>query len=240
MGFPPCCRREHRVPRGGIRKARRSSMFAKSPEVAGVRALRAAAEHGGNLSHRHGRRRWARLGHGARHPLDRPRRRAHHHQMLEDSLGCRTPSPTCAGTSWTGGPDPGVGGAGPLATVPVRPGGDDAAAGRRRIGPGRMDADLGLPVFDETVGGERGAANNVRYGPYRQTMTALRVEPAGCVAIEASCVGVASAKAAGAAGTGRPSCRPCLRHPGWAARECLMGCIRLGLPQNPGVRAAGG
>jgi HAD superfamily hydrolase (TIGR01509 family) len=78
----------------------------------------------------------------------------------------------------------------------------------RRLAAGllaRMDDDLALPAFDVTVCGDEVPANKPDPAPYRQAVQALGADPAGCVAIEDSRAGVASALAAGAAVLGVPS-----------------------------------
>jgi HAD superfamily hydrolase (TIGR01509 family) len=96
----------------------------------------------------------------------------------------------------------------------------------RRLATGlihRMDDDLGLPAFDVTVCGDEVPANKPDPAPYRQAMAELGVDPAGCVAIEDSRVGVASALAAGAAVLGVPSLQTLPPSPGLVVRESLVG-----------------
>jgi HAD superfamily hydrolase (TIGR01509 family) len=96
----------------------------------------------------------------------------------------------------------------------------------RRLAAGllvRMDVDLGAPAFDVTVCGDEVPANKPDPAPYRQAMNLLGVAPGGCVAIEDSRVGAASALAAGAAVLGVPSLQPLLPAPGLVVRESLAG-----------------
>jgi HAD superfamily hydrolase (TIGR01509 family) len=96
----------------------------------------------------------------------------------------------------------------------------------RRLAAGllrRMDDELGLPAFDVTVCGDEVPANKPDPAPYRQAMVALGAEPAACVAIEDSRVGVASALAAGAAVLGVPSLQALPPAPRLVVRGSLVG-----------------
>ncbi len=96
----------------------------------------------------------------------------------------------------------------------------------RRLAAGllrRMDADLGLPAFDVTVCGDEVPAMKPDPAPYLQAMRLLEVDPAGCVAIEDSRVGVASALHAGAAVLGVPSLQAVPPAPGLVLRDSLVG-----------------
>jgi HAD superfamily hydrolase (TIGR01509 family) len=95
-----------------------------------------------------------------------------------------------------------------------------------------MEDDLGLPAFDVTVCGDEVPANKPDPAPYRQAMTALGVDPAGCVAIEDSRVGVESALAAGAAVLGVPSMQTLAPAPGLVVRNSLVG---LGVAELAGL-----
>jgi HAD superfamily hydrolase (TIGR01509 family) len=108
----------------------------------------------------------------------------------------------------------------------------------RRIATGllrRMDDDLGLPAFDVTVCGDEVPANKPDPAPYRQAMDALGVDPAGCVAVEDSRVGAASALAAGSAVLGVPSMQTLPPSPGLVVRDSLAG---VGLDELAAVLAA--
>jgi HAD superfamily hydrolase (TIGR01509 family) len=108
----------------------------------------------------------------------------------------------------------------------------------RRLAAGllrRMDEDLGLPAFDVTVCGDEVPANKPDPAPYRQAMDALGVDPAGCVAVEDSRVGAASALAAGSAVLGVPSMQALPASPGLVVRDSLAG---VGLDQLRAVLAA--
>jgi HAD superfamily hydrolase (TIGR01509 family) len=83
-------------------------------------------------------------------------------------------------------------------------------------------AELG-EVFDLTVCGDEVPARKPDPAPYRQAMTALRVAPAGSMAIEDSLAGVTSALAAGAAVLGVPSLQPLPPAPGVTLRPTLEG-----------------
>jgi HAD superfamily hydrolase (TIGR01509 family) len=96
----------------------------------------------------------------------------------------------------------------------------------RRLAAGvlrRMDEALVPPAFDVTVCGDEVPANKPDPAPYRQAMAALGVDPARCVAIEDSRVGVTSALAAGAAVLGVPSMQTLPPAPGLVVRGSLTG-----------------
>jgi HAD superfamily hydrolase (TIGR01509 family) len=96
----------------------------------------------------------------------------------------------------------------------------------RRLAAGllrRMDDELGLPAFDVTVCGDEVPANKPDPAPYRQAMVALGADPAACVAIEDSRVGVASALAAGLAVLGVPSLQALPPEPRLVVRGSLVG-----------------
>jgi HAD superfamily hydrolase (TIGR01509 family) len=96
----------------------------------------------------------------------------------------------------------------------------------RRLAAGllrRMDEDLGLPAFDVTVCGDEVPANKPDPAPYVQAMTALGVDPAGCVAIEDSRAGATSALTAGTAVLGVPSMQELPPARGLVVRQSLAG-----------------
>jgi HAD superfamily hydrolase (TIGR01509 family) len=91
------------------------------------------------------------------------------------------------------------------------------------------------PAFGVTVCGDEVPARKPDPAPYRQAMTALGEDPAGCVVIEDSQVGVASGLAAGAAVLGVPSLQALSPEPGLTLRDSLVG---VGLPELAEVLAA--
>jgi HAD superfamily hydrolase (TIGR01509 family) len=110
----------------------------------------------------------------------------------------------------------------------------------RRLAAGllrRMDADLDLPAFDVTVCGDEVPAMKPDPAPYRQAMQLLDADPAGCVAVEDSRVGVASALQAGAAVLGVPSLQAVPPAPGLVLRDSLVG---VGVDELVEVLAARG
>jgi HAD superfamily hydrolase (TIGR01509 family) len=86
----------------------------------------------------------------------------------------------------------------------------------------RIAAELG-EVFDVTVCGDEVPARKPHPAPYLQAMAALRADPAGCVVVEDSTVGVTAGLAAGAAVLGVPSLQPLAPAPGLTLRETLAG-----------------
>jgi HAD superfamily hydrolase (TIGR01509 family) len=87
----------------------------------------------------------------------------------------------------------------------------------------RVAAELGSAPFDVTVCGDEVPARKPDPAPYRQAMDTLGVEPAGCVVVEDSLVGVTSGLAAGAAVLGVPSLQPLEPQPGLVLRDSLVG-----------------
>jgi HAD superfamily hydrolase (TIGR01509 family) len=87
----------------------------------------------------------------------------------------------------------------------------------------RVAAELGSAPFDVTVCGDEVPARKPDPAPYRQAMAALGAEPAGCVVVEDSLVGVTSGLAAGAAVLGVPSLQPLEPQPGLVLRDSLVG-----------------
>jgi beta-phosphoglucomutase-like phosphatase (HAD superfamily) len=83
--------------------------------------------------------------------------------------------------------------------------------------------DLGGDPFGVSVCGDEVPARKPDPAPYRQAMTALGVDPAGCVVIEDSLAGVTSGLAAGAAVLGVPSLQPLAPAPGLTLRDSLEG-----------------
>jgi HAD superfamily hydrolase (TIGR01509 family) len=80
-----------------------------------------------------------------------------------------------------------------------------------------------LPPFDVTVCGDEVPARKPDPAPYRQAMGALGVDPADCVVIEDSQVGVRAGLASGAAVLGVPSLQALEPAPGLVLRETLEG-----------------
>jgi HAD superfamily hydrolase (TIGR01509 family) len=95
--------------------------------------------------------------------------------------------------------------------------------------------DLGGEPFGVTVCGDEVPARKPDPAPYRQAMTALGVDAAGCVVIEDSLAGVTSGLAAGAAVLGVPSLQPLAPAPGLTLRDSLAG---VGLGELAEVLAA--
>ena len=95
--------------------------------------------------------------------------------------------------------------------------------------------DLGGDPFRVTVCGDEVPARKPDPAPYRQAMTALGVDPAGCVVIEDSVAGVTSGLVAGAAVLGVPSLQPLAPEPGLTLRSSLVG---VGLDELAEVLAA--
>ena len=89
-------------------------------------------------------------------------------------------------------------------------------------------ADLGGDPFDVTVCGDEVPARKPDPAPYLQAMAALDVEPAECVVVEDSQVGIASGLAAGAAVLGVPAMQAVAPAPGLTLRDGLAG---VGLPE---------
>ena len=87
----------------------------------------------------------------------------------------------------------------------------------------RMRDDVGGDLFDVTVCGDEVAALKPDPTPYLQATEALAVDPARCVVVEDSLVGVAAGLAAGAAVLGVPSLRPLPPAPGLVVRDSLVG-----------------
>jgi HAD superfamily hydrolase (TIGR01509 family) len=91
-----------------------------------------------------------------------------------------------------------------------------------------IEADLGVDPFDVTVCGDEVPARKPDPAPYLQAMRALDVDPAHCVVIEDSVVGVESGLAAGAAVLGVPSLQPLPPAPGLVLLDSLVG---VGVPE---------
>ena len=83
--------------------------------------------------------------------------------------------------------------------------------------------DLGRDPFGLSVCGDEVPARKPDPAPYRQAMTGLRVDAAGCVVLEDSVAGVTSGLAAGAAVLGVPSLQPLAPLPGLTLRTTLLG-----------------
>jgi HAD superfamily hydrolase (TIGR01509 family) len=92
-----------------------------------------------------------------------------------------------------------------------------------------------LPPFDVTVCGDEVPARKPDPAPYRQAMGALGVDPADCVVIEDSQVGVTAGLASGAAVLGVPSLQALEPAPGLVLRHTLAG---VGLAELAEVLAA--
>jgi HAD superfamily hydrolase (TIGR01509 family) len=87
----------------------------------------------------------------------------------------------------------------------------------------RITAELGAAPFDVTVCGDEVPARKPDPAPYLQAMTALGVEPGGCVVVEDSAVGVAAGLASGAAVLGVPSLQSLEPAAGLVLRDSLAG-----------------
>jgi HAD superfamily hydrolase (TIGR01509 family) len=103
----------------------------------------------------------------------------------------------------------------------------------------RMADDLGGDPFDTTVCGDEVPARKPDPAPYLAAMSALGVEPAGCLVIEDSYVGVTAGLAAGAAVLGVPSLQPLEPAVGLALEPTLAGLTVVDLVQvmDEGVRS---
>jgi HAD superfamily hydrolase (TIGR01509 family) len=95
----------------------------------------------------------------------------------------------------------------------------------------RITAELGSSPFDVTVCGDEVPARKPDPAPYRQAMTALAVEPADCVVIEDSLVGVTAGLAAGAVVVGVPSLQPLYPLAGLVLRTSLADVTVTALEQ---------
>jgi HAD superfamily hydrolase (TIGR01509 family) len=95
----------------------------------------------------------------------------------------------------------------------------------------QIAADLGGCPFDVTVCGDEVPARKPDPAPYRAAMAALGVEPAACVVLEDSLVGVASGLAAGAVVLGVPSLQALEPASGLVLRETLVGVGVAGLAE---------
>jgi HAD superfamily hydrolase (TIGR01509 family) len=91
-----------------------------------------------------------------------------------------------------------------------------------------IEADLGVDPFDVTVCGDEVPARKPDPAPYLQAMAALEVDPARCVVVEDSVVGVRAGLAAGAAVLGVPSLQPLQPAPGLVLLDSLVG---VGVPE---------
>lgn len=87
----------------------------------------------------------------------------------------------------------------------------------------RIAEDLGGDPFDTTVCGDEVPARKPDPAPYRAAMAALGVEPASCLVVEDSQVGVAAGLAAGTAVLGVPSLQPLQAISGLVLRPTLAG-----------------
>jgi HAD superfamily hydrolase (TIGR01509 family) len=83
--------------------------------------------------------------------------------------------------------------------------------------------DLGADPFDVTICGDEVPARKPDPAPYRQAMQALGVDPAECVVIEDSEVGIAAGLAAGVAVLGVPALQAVEPAPGLVLRDGLVG-----------------
>jgi HAD superfamily hydrolase (TIGR01509 family) len=83
--------------------------------------------------------------------------------------------------------------------------------------------DLGADPFDVTICGDEVPARKPDPAPYRQAMQALGVEPAECVVVEDSEVGIAAGLAAGVAVLGVPALQAVDPAPGLTLRTSLAG-----------------
>jgi HAD superfamily hydrolase (TIGR01509 family) len=99
-----------------------------------------------------------------------------------------------------------------------------------------MRADLRTDPFDLTVCGDEVPARKPDPAPYRQAMAALGVDPAECVVVEDSVVGIAAGLASGAAVLGVPTMQAVDPAPGLTLRDGLAG---VGVPELAEVLAAG-
>lgn len=87
----------------------------------------------------------------------------------------------------------------------------------------RMSDDVGAQLFDVTVCGDEVPALKPDPAPYLQATGALGVDPAGCVVVEDSLVGVTAGLAAGAAVLGVPSLQPLPPAERLVVRDSLRG-----------------
>ncbi|MGY1985608.1 HAD family hydrolase [Blastococcus sp. SYSU DS0669] len=101
---------------------------------------------------------------------------------------------------------------------------------------GSIAADLGNSPFEATVCGDEVPARKPDPAPYLQAAAALGVEPAACVVVEDSMVGVTSGLAAGMAVLGVPALQPVPPAPGLTLRDTLAG---VGVRELLEVLAAG-
>jgi HAD superfamily hydrolase (TIGR01509 family) len=88
---------------------------------------------------------------------------------------------------------------------------------------GVMRDSLGADPFDITICGDEVPARKPDPAPYLQAMQALDVEPAECVVIEDSRVGIESGLASGAAVLGVPAMQAVDPAPGLTLRDGLVG-----------------
>lgn len=87
----------------------------------------------------------------------------------------------------------------------------------------RMNDDVGAELFDVSVCGDEVPALKPDPAPYLQATAGLGVDPAGCVVVEDSLVGVIAGLAAGAAVLGVPSLQPLPPAEGLVVRSSLVG-----------------
>jgi HAD superfamily hydrolase (TIGR01509 family) len=104
----------------------------------------------------------------------------------------------------------------------------------------RITDDLGGDPFGTTVCGDEAPARKPDPAPYLQAMTTLDVEPAGCLVIEDSRVGVAAGLAAGAGVLGVPSLQPLEPRDGLTVRSSLTGLTPAHLTELLAQRAGAG
>ncbi|MEU2349610.1 HAD family phosphatase [Modestobacter sp. NPDC049651] len=88
---------------------------------------------------------------------------------------------------------------------------------------GRIADELGGDPFGTTVCGDEAGARKPDPAPYRRAMTSLDVDPAACLVIEDSGVGVTAGLVAGAAVLGVPSLQPLDERDGLVLRPTLAG-----------------
>ena len=106
-----------------------------------------------------------------------------------------------------------------------------------------ITAQLGADPFDVTVCGDEVPARKPDPAPYLQAAAALGVDPAGCVVVEDSLVGVTAGLAAGMAVLGVPALQPVPPAPGLTLRDTLSGVgtgdLAAVLAAGPAVATAG-
>ena len=103
----------------------------------------------------------------------------------------------------------------------------------------RIADELGGNPFDVTVCGDEAGARKPDPAPYRKAMADLGVDPAGCVVVEDSAVGVAAGLAAGAAVLGVPSLQPLQPREALVLRSTLTGLSAADLAGLVAARPVG-